>query len=86
MGTRPRSRIQCEVSITATPKTWGGLDVPESVHGNEVEWTHVTGDFIFWEWADSHFNVTLSPRVVGPVKLCATVKGVTGCLDGAIVP
>jgi hypothetical protein len=85
-GDKAEIPFQCEASITATPKTWGGLDVPESVHGNDVEWTQVTGDFIFWEWADNHFNVTLSPRGAGPVKLCATVKGVTGCLNGAIVP
>jgi hypothetical protein len=85
-GNRAEIPFQCEASITATPKTQGGLDVPKSIHGNEVEWTHVSGDVIYWVWADQPFNITVSPRDVGPFKICATVKGVTGCLDGAIVP
>lgn len=85
-GNKAEIPIQCEASVTATPKTWGGLDVPEDISGTEVEWVLVEGDFVFWEWETKQFNVTLSPRYPGPAKLCATIKGVTGCLNGVINP
>jgi hypothetical protein len=85
-GNRAEMPLECEIAITATPKTWGGLDVPLSVSGDSVEWIHESGEFVFWVWPDQPYNVTLSPRGTGPAKLCAKVSGVIGCLDGAIVP
>ena len=85
-GNRAEIPMGCEASITATPKTFGGLDVPLSVHGTDVQWDFVTGEAVFWQWPDQPFNVNISPRNPGPLKICATIQGVTGCLDGAVVP
>ena len=85
-GSKPVLPLGCDASVTATPKTFDHVDVPLSVHGPDVEWELVEGNAAIRQWDWQPFNLTVYPLGAGPLKLCATVKGVRGCLSGQIVP
>ena len=85
-GPKPVLPMACDATVTATPKTFDHVDVPMTVHGPDVEWELVQGDAVIRQWDWQPFNVTVYPRSVGPLMLCATVRGVRGCLSGQIVP
>ena len=78
----------CRGYVTATPKRKDGSDVPAKEHGPDIDWFMLYGD----EFVDvqtptfeSDFNKDLVGLRVGGFGLCATVKGVTGCLAGQVV-
>ena len=75
--------------MTATPKYANGDDVPLSVHGPVIDWELESGG-AFVEVRDpsfpSDFNKDLVGLQPGPFSLCATVKGVKGCLNGTVTP
>jgi hypothetical protein len=78
----------CRGYVTATPKRKDGSDVPAKEHGPDIDWTMLYGD----EFVDvqdptfeSDFNKDVVGVKVGGFGLCATVKGVTGCLAGSVV-
>jgi hypothetical protein len=78
----------CRGFVTATPKKKDGSDVPADEHGPDIEWTMLYGDeFVRVEdpTFESDFNKDLVGLKVGGFGLCATVKGVTGCLAGQVV-
>lgn len=81
--------VGCKGFVTATPKRANGDDVPLSEHGPNIDWELVSGD-AFVEVRNpsfpSDFNKDLVGLRVGTFNLCATVKGVTGCLDGTVTP
>lgn len=85
-GSKPVLPLGCDASVTATPKTFDHVDVPLSIHGPDVEWELVEGNAAIRQWDWQPFNLTVYPLGAGPLKLCATVKGVRGCLSGRIVP
>jgi hypothetical protein len=81
--------VGCVGYVTATPKRADNTDVPANQHGQEISWELVYGDgsvdvreSIF----PSNFNRDVHGHRVGGFQLCATVKGVTGCLTGEVTP
>jgi hypothetical protein len=78
----------CRGYVTATPKRADGSDVPAKEHGPDIDWFMLYGsDFVDVQdpTFESDFNKDLVGQQVGGFGLCATVKGVTGCLSGQVV-
>jgi hypothetical protein len=78
----------CRGYVTATPKRRDGTDVPAAEHGPDIDWSMLYGDqFVRVDppTFESDFNKDLVGLQVGGFGLCATVKGVTGCLAGQVV-
>jgi hypothetical protein len=78
----------CRGYVTATPKRKDNTDVPAKEHGPDIAWSMLYGDeFVRVEAPtfESDFNKDLIGVKVGGFGLCATVKGVTGCLAGQVV-
>ena len=78
----------CRGFVTATPKRKDNTDVPAKEHGPDIDWFMLYGDeFVRVEAPtfESDFNKDLIGERVGGFGLCATVKGVTGCLAGQVV-
>jgi hypothetical protein len=78
----------CRGFVTATPKRKDNTDVPAKEHGPDIDWFMLYGE----EFVDvqeptfeSDFNKDVVGEKVGGFGLCATVKGVTGCLAGKVV-
>lgn len=78
----------CRGFVTATPKRKDNTDVPAEEHGPDIDWFMLYGE----EFVDvqeptfkSDFNKDVVGEKVGGFGLCATVKGVTGCLAGQVV-
>jgi hypothetical protein len=87
-NTSRRLPVGCKGAVTATPKFADGSDVPPEVHGPDISWDLVQGALMV-RVADvpgQPFNKDLFGRRPGPFQLCATVRGVTGCLTGEVVP
>jgi hypothetical protein len=82
--------LGCLGYVTATPKKRDGTDVDPRIHGPEITWTHRSGhEQVVIETDDATFNGF--NRLVVPVRtgdwvLCATVRGVEGCLNGKVIP
>jgi hypothetical protein len=79
----------CKGFVTATPKYANGDDVPLSVHGPAIDWDLESGATIVEVRPPSFpsdFNKDLVGLKVGTFRLCATVKGVQGCLNGTVTP
>jgi hypothetical protein len=75
--------------VTATPKKANGDDVPAHNHGPDIDWFMLYGE----DMVDvqeptfaSDFNKDLVGRQTGAFGLCATVREVTGCLIGTVIP
>jgi len=80
-----RIPLGCTGYVTATPKDRGGRNVPEFVHGPDITWELRSGvGNVAPRPVEAAFNHVLSTRAVGNFSFCATVKGVTGCLDGRV--
>jgi hypothetical protein len=81
--------IGCRGYVTATPKDKNGDDVPKKVHGPNIEWELEEGQGsveVLDPTFESDFNKDLVGRRSGAFSLCATVKGVRGCLKGNVQP
>jgi hypothetical protein len=81
--------VGCKGFVTATPKKANGDDVPLSEHGPDIDWELEFGGQDVEVRAPSFpsdFNKDLVGLRVGTFNLCATVRGVTGCLDGTVTP
>jgi hypothetical protein len=81
--------VGCRGFVTATPKRKDGTDVPAKEHGPDIDWFMFYGDeFVQVDppTFESDFNKDLVGLKVGGFGLCATVKGVTGCLAGKVTP
>ena len=81
--------VGCRGYVTATPKQVNGDDVPASNHGPNIEWFILEGaDKISVQAPTfaSDFNKDVVAVRTGTFGLCATVRGVTGCLMGTVVP
>ena len=79
----------CRGYVTATPKDKNNIDVPAKIHGPNITWELVYGDSVVSvedPTFPSDFNKDLVPVSIGDFGLCATVKGVTGCLHGHVIP
>jgi hypothetical protein len=83
-----RLPVGCFGYVTATPKQSNGQDVDSAEHGPDIAWELVQGEqqVKVMEVPNQKFNKLLKGRSPGPFSLCATVRTVTGCLDGTVVP
>jgi hypothetical protein len=84
-GSKPAFPTTCDAYVTATPKTFDHVDVPKDVHGPDIEWELVEGNVALDQWDSQKFNQMVHPSGPGPLKICATVQGVRGCLAGQIL-
>jgi hypothetical protein len=80
--------IGCEGSVTATPKTKDNQDVDPRIHGPEIAWRVRDGAerIRVDDFAGVAFNKSLTGMEEGEFSICATVKGVEGCLNGRVTP
>lgn len=78
--------VGCSGDVTATPKKADGSDVPESIHGDKIEWDlrQDAPRVVMHDYPNVKFNKILVAQEYGPFALCATVKGHTGCLYGDV--
>lgn len=78
--------VGCSGDVTATPKKENGTDVDAEVHGPDITWELVHGERLvdIYTVPGQPFNRHLIGRIPGPFMLCATVKGVMGCLTGEV--
>jgi hypothetical protein len=82
-----RLPVVCTGHLTATPKDVGGRNVPDFIHGPDIAWELRSGEGrVAPRPVEVPFNYALVGRSVGNFSFCATVKGVTGCLDGRVIP
>jgi hypothetical protein len=78
----------CVGFVTATPKDKDGVDVDPRIHGADVAWLLTEGKGV----VDTHhvdgqpFNWNLQPLRLGTFQWCATIQGITGCLNGEVIP
>lgn len=81
--------LGCRGTITATPKDNLGNKLPPELHGS-VNWFVQAGEGTIIAPGPSPdgvpFNLILEGRQVGEFSVCATVSGVTGCLNGQVIP
>lgn len=81
--------VGCTGYVTATPKDKNNVDVPARIHGPDIEWDLRWGQGRVEVRASvfpNDFNRDLVGLRVGEFSLCATVKGVQGCLNGTVTP
>jgi hypothetical protein len=79
----------CTGYVTATPKDKNNIDVPANVHGPNIEWRLMWGSGtveVKKPTFASDFNKDVLGLRPGEFSLCATVKGVEGCLHGFVIP
>jgi hypothetical protein len=77
----------CTGYLTATPKKKDNTDVPQNEHGPDISWRLRAGDGIVQVLPPTFpndFNKDLLGLKQGEFSLCATVKGVEGCLNGTV--
>lgn len=84
-------RIACRgAGITATPKDKNDADLPESVHGSQIEWSVAGGGATCTgSYLSNVFNqfCTCPAGSAGTTfTLTAKVKNVTGVLNGSCIP
>jgi hypothetical protein len=81
--------VGCTGYVTATPKDKNNVDVPAKVHGPNISWNLMWGKGtvdVKIPTFPSDFNKDVLGLRVGEFSLCATVKGVEGCLHGFVIP
>lgn len=78
--------LGCAGYVTATPKNADGRDVDPRVHGDRIDWRLDQEDEYVRveEYPDIPFNKKMVPVKPGRFSLCATVKGVEGCLHADV--
>jgi hypothetical protein len=77
----------CTGYLTATPKKKDNTDVPQKEHGPDISWRLRAGDDmvqVLPPTFPNDFNKDLLGLKQGEFSLCATVKGVEGCLNGTV--
>jgi hypothetical protein len=82
--------VGCRGTITATPKDSLGNKLPPELHGSDVTWFVQAGEGTVISPGPSPdgvpFNLVLRGVDAGEFSVCATVAGVTGCLNGKVIP
>jgi hypothetical protein len=81
--------VVCSGVVTATPKDANGVDTPISVHGTDIQWNLRSGSDVVSTYPaldGNLFNYIVQAKTTGSFSLCATVKGIQGCLNGRVVP
>jgi hypothetical protein len=81
--------VVCSGIVTATPKDANGVNTPASIHGTDITWQLRSGAdkvAVYPALDGNLFNYIVQAKAVGSFSLCATVKGIEGCLNGRVVP
>lgn len=79
--------VNCFGDVTASPKTKDGHDVDARIHGDQIQWTlRQENRYVRVDDASVAFNKTLFGLEPGHFALCATVRGLEGCLNGEVIP
>jgi hypothetical protein len=80
--------VGCDGSVTATPKTKANQDVDPRIHGPEIDWRVRDGAerIKVGDFPGVAFNKIVTGLDEGEFSICATVKGVEGCLNGRVTP
>jgi hypothetical protein len=80
--------VNCFGSVTASPKNKDGHDIDSRIHGDQIGWELLQEDrYVRMDDQDnSDFNKVLFGLAPGHFALCATVRGVRGCLNGEVIP
>ena len=76
----------CYGYVTASPKDKNGDDVDARIHGDHIDWT-LAQEITIVSMDDFNgvpFNKILTARHPGEFTICATVKGVRGCLEAEV--
>jgi hypothetical protein len=78
--------LGCAGYVTATPKNAANGDVDPRVHGDRIDWRlEQDEEYVrVEEFPDIPFNKKMVPVKPGRFSLCATVKGVEGCLHAEV--
>ena len=76
----------CTGFVTASPKNRNGDDIDARIHGPQITWTLDQYEPVVTmeDFPDVTFNKTVTAREPGEFTVCATVKGVRGCLEGEV--
>jgi hypothetical protein len=76
----------CYGYVTASPKDKNGDDIDARIHGERIEWTLAQEITIVSmdDFPGVAFNKILTARHPGEFTICATVKGVRGCLEAEV--
>ena len=80
--------VNCFGNVTASPKNKDGHDIDSRIHGEQIQWVlrqednYVRAD----EQPGVPFNKVLFGLAPGHFSLCATVRGIEGCLNGEVIP
>jgi hypothetical protein len=81
--------IGCTGTATATPKDRNNRDVDAKIHGSEIFWQLQQGEgennVRISDFPGQPFNKFVDGLAEGYFGLCASVKGVTGCLGATVV-
>jgi hypothetical protein len=79
--------VDCVGTLTATPKTASGAPVDARIHGPSIEWTVIqNADYVeLLDYEHEEFNKYLRAYDPGEFRVCATVQGVQGCMDGRVI-
>ncbi len=82
--------VGCRGTITATPRDSLGNKLPPELHGADISWFVRQGEGTIIGAGPSAdgvpFNLLLDGRQAGEFSVCAVVAGVTGCLNGHVLP
>ena len=76
----------CTGFVTASPKNRNGDDIDARIHGENINWTLDQYEPVVTleDFPNVTFNKTVTARQPGEFTVCATVKGVRGCLEGEV--
>jgi hypothetical protein len=80
--------VNCFGNVTASPKNKDGHDVDSRIHGEQIQWVLSQEDrYVRVDDQDGvPFNKVLFGQAPGHFSLCATVRGIQGCLNGEVIP
>lgn len=80
--------VNCFGNVTASPKNRNGDDVDSRIHGEQIQWSLAQEDrYVRMDEQEGvPFNKVLFGLLPGHFSLCATVRGVQGCLHGEVIP
>jgi len=80
--------VGCTGRITATPKDAAGNKLEAKDHGNAIRWFYEYGQAVLRTTpdGDNDFNRDAVAAALGDYKLCAEVRSVVGCVEGAVIP
>ena len=76
----------CYGYVTASPKDENGDDIDARIHGDHIDWTLSQNETVVTmdDFPGVPFNKTITARHPGEFTVCATVKGVRGCLEAEV--